>query len=397
MTTNTGTTFPNATGATQSHSFNSEVSRVHQYSRTRNQEGFSLIEMVIVVAVLGIVTAGIASVMKSSMSIAMATYELTDAQESLRTAQEYINRDLMNAGDGLKSMTYIPVNTTFVQNFLSRTPIADSAMPSLATNLGILTTDNNVPSGTTTPAPRPSPAASPGPTPITLLAGTDRQTILEIDSDLASNPPIFPSAINTAGDTVTLPSTTTTAQMNTFTPGEIYFLTSSRGGTFATITAVNASSKTLSFANGTTDFCGLNSPGANNRIKDISASGSIPTTLQRMRIIQYFVDSNKLLRRRVFGERGTPFRDNVIAEHVLAVQFIYSLGLDSNGLPVQPTDLLTTPVQQVNISQVQVTVTVETPHGLDKNLQPLLSSTSSTSLRNMQFRQALQPAPSPTP
>jgi hypothetical protein len=54
-------------------------------------------------------------------------------------------------------------------------------------------------------------------------------------------------------------------------------------------------------------------------------------------------------------------------------------------------------VQQVNISQVQVTVTVETPHGLQKGLQPLLSTTTSTSLRNMQFRQALQPAPTPTP
>lgn len=368
---------------------------MHQYSRTRNQEGFTLIEMVIVVAVLGIVIAGVASLMKSSLSIATATYELTDAQESLRAAQEYINRDLMNAGDGLKSMTYIPVNTTFMQNFLSRTPIADATMPSGATNLGILTTDNNVPPGTTVPGPGPLPSPAPTPSPILLRSFTDRQTILEIDPDLVSNPQIFPSAINAAGDTVTLPPTTTTAQMATFTPGEIYFLTSIRGGTFAAITSVNAGNRQLFFASG--DFCGLNSAGANNRIKDISASGTLPTTLQRMRIIQYFVDSNRLLKRRVFGERGTPYRDNIIAEHVLGVQFVYSLGLDSNGLVVQPTDLLTTPVQQVNISQVQVTVTVETPHGLEKSLQPLLSTTTSTSLRNMQFRQALQPKPTPTP
>jgi prepilin-type N-terminal cleavage/methylation domain-containing protein len=370
---------------------------VHQLSRTPNQAGYTIIELTLVVAILGIVLAGTASLMRSSLSIATATYELTDAQESLRAAQEYINRDLMNAGDGLKSMTYIPVNTTFIQNFLSRTPISDASMPSGATNLGILTTDNNVPAGTTTPAPRPasSPSPMPSPTPITLLAGTDRQTILEIDPDLVSNPPIFPSAINSAGDTVTLPPATTTAQMNTFIAGEIYFMTSMRGGTFGTITSVDVANKKLFFANG--DFCGLNVNGANNRIKDISAGGTIPTTLQRMRIIQYFVDSNKLLRRRVFGERGTPYRDNIIAEHVLAVQFVYSLGLDSNGLPVQPTDLLTTSVQQVNISQVQVTVTVETPHGLQKGLQPLLTGTTSTSLRNMQFRQALQPAPTPTP
>lgn len=370
---------------------------MRQLSRTHNQAGFTLIEMLLVVTILGIVLAGTTSLMKSSLSISTATYELTDAQESLRSAQEYISRDLMNAGDGLKSMTYIPVNTTFIVNFLSLTPIADASMPSQATNLGILTTDNNVPAGTTTPAPRPSPSPSPvaSPTPITLRTGTDRQTILEIDPDLVSNPPIFPSAINTAGDTITLPATTTTAQMNTFTAGEIYFMTSMRGGTFGTLTSVDVANKKLFFANG--DFCGFNNNGANNRFKDISSNGTLPTTLQRMRIIQYFVDSNKLLRRRVFGERGTPYRDSIIAEHVLAVQFVYSLGLDSNGLPVQPTDLITTPVQQVNISQVQVTVTVETPHALQKNIQPLLSTTTSTSLRNMQFRQALQPVPTPTP
>jgi hypothetical protein len=323
------------------------------------------------------------------MTVATTAYEMTDAQESLRAAQEWINRDLMNAGDGLKSMTYIPVNTTFVQNYLTLTPIADATMPTGATNLGILTTDNNVPAGTTVPAaPLPSPA--PSPTPIVLLTGTDRQTIMEIDPDLVSNPQIFPSAIASAGDVITLPSTTTTADMGKFTVGEIYFLTSSRGGTFATLTAVDIANKKLTFGNG--DTCGLNSTGTNNRIKDISASGTLPTTLQRMRIIQYFVDSNKILRRRVYGDRGAAFRDNVIAEHVLGVQFVYQLGLDSGGNPVQPTSVLTTPVQQVNISQVHVTVTVETPHKLLHNgLRQQLSATTSTSLRNMQFRQALQP------
>lgn len=300
----------------------------------------------------------------------------------------------MNAGDGLKSMTYIPVNTTFVQNYLSRTPIVDATMPSLATNLGILTTDNNVPPSTTVAA-QYAPSPAPSPTPITILQGTDRQTILEIDPDLATNPQIFPAAISAAGDIITLPPATTLADMAKFSAGEIYFLTSQRGGTFATITSVDGANKRLNFANG--DSPGLNSAGADNRIKDISASGTLATTLQRMRIIQYFVDSNRLLRRRVFGEKGATFRDSIIAEHVLGVQFMYSLGLDSGGNPVPPTELLTTPEQQVNISQVEVTITVETPHSLELTSKPLLSSTMGTSLRNMQFRKALQPSPTPSP
>jgi hypothetical protein len=231
-------------------------------------------------------------------------------------------------------------------------------------------------------------------TTIPILTNTDRQTILEIDPDLVTNPPIFPTAITSAGDVITLPAAT---DMTKFTVGEIYFLTSQRGGTFAALTLINSAARQLTFGAG--DRCGLNSAGTNNRIKDISSNGTLPTTLQRMKIIHYFVDSNRLLTRRVFGERGVAFRDNVIAEHVLGVQFVYSLGLDSGGNPVQPTDLLTTPEEQVNISQVQVTVTVETPHiSLQTGVRPPpISMTTSTSLRNMQFRQALQPKATPTP
>lgn len=362
---------------------------MHHTFNTHNQEGFSLIEMMIAIVVMLIVTSAVVSLVKTSMSTAGATYELTDAQESLRTAQEYINRDLMNAGDGLKSVTYIPVSTTFITNYLSLTPIADASMPAGVTNLGILTTDDNVPGTTVVPAP--SPASSPAPAIVYVSDNTDRQTILEIDPD-PTNIQIVPTAIDSAASVLTLPVGT---DMTKFTVGEIYFLTTSKGGTFGAITTVDATNKKLTFANG--DYCGLNVTGANGRIKDVATAGM--PALQRMRIIQYYVDSNKLLKRRLFGVKDVGFRDSIIAEHVVSVQFVYSLGPDIDGNPVPPTSQLTTPAQQVAISQVEVTVKVETPHSLEKNLQPLLSSTTGTSLRNMQFRQALQPkaSPSPTP
>jgi type II secretory pathway pseudopilin PulG len=354
--------------------------------KIHNEQGFSIIEMVVATTVMLIVTASVFSLVKSSLSVTTANYELTDAQQSLRTAQEFINRDLMNAGDGLKSMTYIPVKTTFVTNYVSLTPIADSTMPSGVTNLGILTTDNDVPANTVVPTVPATP-----PVVVTVLPNTDRQTILQVDPS-PSNTAMVTTAINSAGSVVTLP---VGADMTKFTVGEIYFLTSSRGGTFGAITSIDSGLKQLTFANG--DFCGLNVTGSSGLIKDISAGGTLPTTLQRMRIIQYYIDSNKLLMRRVFGDVGAAFRDSVIAEHVVSVQFVYSLGLDSGGNPVQPTTLLTTPAQQVAISAVEVNITTETPHAVTKSTQSLLSGTSTTSLRNMQFRQALQPSPSPTP
>ena len=352
--------------------------------RMQNEKGFSIIEMVIAITVMLVVTASIFSLVKSSMTVATSNYELTDAQESLRIAQEYINRDLINAGDGLKSMTYIPVKTTFVSNYLSRTPIADATMPSGVTNLGILTTDNDVPANTVVPTVPSTPV-------VTVRANTDRQTILQLDPD-PNNISIATTAITLNGKLVALPLGT---DMTRFTVGEVYFFTSARGGTFGAITAIDTTLKQLTFDNG--DPCGINVVGGSGLINDISQAGTLPTAIQRMRIIHYFIDSNGLLKRRVFGDRGQAYRDSVIAEHVVSVQFVYSLGLDSGGNPVQPTSLLTTPAQQVAISQVEINVTVETAHKNQKGDRPQLSNTTSTSLRNMQFRQALQPSASPSP
>ena len=114
-------------------------------------------------------------------------------------------------------------------------------------------------------------------------------------------------------------------------------------------------------------------------------------------MIHYYINSNGRLMRRVFGVKGAGFRESAITEHVVNVQFLYSLDLDSSGNPVQPVNRLTTLEQQVQVSQVEVTVTVETPHALQSGQRPQISAATSSSLRNMQFRKALQPSASPTP
>src|SRR5437773_1891113 len=145
MTMNTATIFRNASRAekrlsTRGHSMLSS-------SRPRKQQGFTLIEMMIAITVMIVLTAAVLSLMGNSMKVATSTFEMTDAEEGLRTAQEYISRDLVNAGDGLKTILYIPVPKTFVQNYLTLPPIVDATDPNVI-NLGILTTDNNVTAGT---------------------------------------------------------------------------------------------------------------------------------------------------------------------------------------------------------------------------------------------------------
>lgn len=329
-------------------------------------------EMMVAVGVMVIVSAGVFSLMAGSMKVSTATYEITDAQENLRAAQEYINRDLVNAGDGLRSIETILTTPSFQQNYLTLTPVD-------GTKLAILTSDNNVPAGTVVRGSNPS-------TTVRSDKGlTDRQTILAIDHTFG--PPITPSSINAAGSSLTVP----VAEANRLAVGEIYFLTSANGGTFATITNITGTGATrnIEFFNG--DTFGLNVTGNGGNIKTISSSGTVPCSLMRMRIIHYYVASNGLLMRRVFGVKGAGFRESAVAEHVLNVQFSYSLSLtDANGNVVQPVSRLSNAEQQTAVRQVEVTVTVETAHQVTTG-NPELSMTTSTSVRNMQFRQARQP------
>lgn len=348
-------------------------------SLRRSQDGFSIFELIVAVTVMLIVLGAIFSLVKDSMKVAMVTYEMTDAQQNMRTAQEFINRDLMNAGDGLRSISNIRVPQSFVTSYVTLNPVP-SPSPAGIVNLAIFTTDNNVPAGTAVTGANPA---------ATIRPGTDRQTILSIDPDFLFIS-LTPTAINSTGSTITLPNTTT---LSTVKVGEVYFLTSSVGATFGTITSINAATRQLSFATGSAagDPYGLNLTGTGGHIKNISASGTVATSLQRMRIIQYYVTSTGLLMRRVFGVPGSGARESIIAEHVLDVQFNYSLiTTDASGnVTPSTTTTLTTSAQQVAVRQVEVRITVETPHAIKNGSRQPLTMTTSTSVRNMQFRQAL--------
>lgn len=349
-------------------------------SQRHNQEGFSVIEMIVALTVMLIVVGAVFSLMRDSMKVAMTTYEMTDAQQNLRTAHEYINRDLMNAGDGLESISNIIAPSAFVTSYVTLNPVTNPSTPGII-NLGIFTTDNNLPANT----------AVTGSNPATIIrTATDRQTILEQDREFLFNNlnsiSLAVTAINPAGSVITIPAGD---PMSAFKVGEIYFLTSSAGGTFCTITNINAGNRQLSFV--ASDPYGLNQPGSVGQIWAISGGRTLATSLQRMRMIQYYVSSTGLLMRRVFGVQGAGFRDSMIAEHVLDVQFNYLLITTDAFGNVTPsaTTALTTSAQQLAVRQVEVKVTVETPHAIQNGARQPLTMTTSTSVRNMQFRQAL--------
>lgn len=345
--------------------------------KTPDQAGFTVIEMVIALCVMLIVGGAVISLMRDSMNVASTTYEMTDTQEALRTGHEYINRDLINAGDGLNSINNIRVPRAFVTSYLGLNPIDDPSTPGIA-DLAVLTSDDNLPANTTVTGTNPVTKVRTNP------FRTDRLSVLQID-------PIFTpialpaNAISADGSTIAI----TPGDATRFNVGEIYFITSALGATFGTITDITGT-PTLQFAAG--DACGLNSPGAGGQINVVSAAGTIPTSIMRIKIIHYYVDNKGILMRRVFGVQGAAYTDSLIAEHVTNLQFRYFLSMrDASGNVVQPESQLTTSEQQLAINQVEVTLTAESPHVIQNNTREQVTMTTSTSIRNMQFSGALQP------
>lgn len=347
---------------------------MHLTKHNKGQAGFSVVEMIVAITIMAVIAGAVFSLMRDSLKVASTTYELTDAQESLRTAQEYINRDLMNAGDALTSINNIKAPRTFVSKYLTVAPVDNPSTPGYV-NLALLTSDNDAPASTIVLGTTPAATLRSGPV-------SDRITILQIDPSftpvaLAAN------AINGGGNQISVGSATP------YKVGEVYFLTSSIGGVFGTITNITGTPR-LVFNNG--DTLGLNVSGAGGQIGAISAGGTLPTSLMRVKIIHYYLTSAGMLMRRVFGVRGASYTDSLIAEHVISLQFRYFLSLrDASGNVVQPVTQLIDSTQQVSINQVEVTVAVETPHALQNGLRQPLSMTTSTSVRNMQFKGALQP------
>lgn len=344
------------------------------------EQGFSILEMIVAMAVMAVITGAVFALMRDSVTTSKSSMEMSDGQQSSRTAQEYINRDLMNAGDGLNSITNIRVPENFVTNYLAINPVTNPATPGFI-NLALITSDNDIPGNTIVTGTAPPVAVRS--TPVL----TDRITILQADQTFV------PITLNAAD--IGIPTGTVTvspADIDRFRAGEIYFITSSIGSIFATITdrtGVGSPTPALVFAG---DPFGLNSVGAGGQLDFVSAGGTLPVSLSRMKMIHYYVNANGLLMRRVFGVRNSPFNESMIAEHVVSLQFRYFLNMrDTNGNVVQPLNRLTTSQQQVETRQVETTLTVETAHILQDGQRQQMSMTTSTSVRNMQFRQTQQP------
>ena len=89
----------------------------------RWEAGYTMVELMIALGSMLVISAASFALIGSSVKFANATYNLTEAEQSLRSAHEVINRDLTTAGDGLRGIGTITAPLGFVQSYLTRTPV----------------------------------------------------------------------------------------------------------------------------------------------------------------------------------------------------------------------------------------------------------------------------------
>ena len=364
----------------------------------RRQSGYTMIELLIALGVMMVVSAASLALIGSSVKYANATYNLADAEQSLRTAHEIINRDLTSAGDGLRGIGTITAPVNFVQNYITRTPVTcnDPNFPCV----GLVTSDDAIPAGIGIPQANP---------PADFQSTSDRISMLLRDTTFNNGNTIslLPGKITMVVGTSTSIVVAST-EIGLFQVGEIYALLAQNSAAFGIVSGVNSTTNTVTLNVG--DAYGLNQNSANSSIAQVAnlISGvSQPVAIMRLQIVQYYVTSNGLLMRRVIGVRGAGFRDAVVAEHVSSLKFRYLTNLtDANGNVLQPMSVLSTSTQQTAVREIETTISIETVAavnavtnsnssttlcGANPNGKQNLCSTTHTTVRNLQFRQALSP------
>jgi Tfp pilus assembly protein PilW len=366
--------------------------------KSQNQAGYSMIELMIALSMTLVISAASFALFGSSMKFANATYHLTEAEQSLRNAHEVMNRDLTTAGDGLRGIGTITAPLTFVNTFVTRTPVTCGVDPNYPC-IGIVTSDDNIPSGIAIPQSSPA---------INFQANSDRISMLTRDTNFNSG-----NVVSLLAGKITVSGSNTlinvgSTNIGLFQNNEIYAIVSQNSAAFGVVTGVNTTTFVVTMNNNDGGF-GLNQTSATAPVSLVSSVASGASTqavsIMRLQIIQYFVDANGLLIRRIYGVQGGSFLDSVVAEHITNLQFRYMTSLpDANGFVKQPSRVLATSTEQAALRQVETSIGVETVRavnavtnsnssssicGPSQNGRQSLCSTTATTVRNLQFRKAL--------
>jgi len=335
-----------------------------------------MMELIIVMVITLVILAAVFSLMRSAITTANANFEMTTAAQGLRNAQEYITRDILVGGDGLRGLANVWLPTGFVtKNLTARSASAVDPTNQGYLNIGMIISDYNVPNGT--PISYATPAMN-------VLPVTDRLAILSRDPHFSAiNLNAADIGINSGQ--VNIPA----ARIGDFTSGEIYFISNGVAGVFGTVTNVNPGGNKITLGNG--DAYELNRTGSSGPLASVTNNGTYRTILQRVQIIQYFVDAEHRLVRRVYGVKSSGYIDSVVAEHLESLRFRYIMR------PEEADVIFSQPATQLDIDEaatvrtIELSLQVKTAYPLQDGEYHEVDGTTQVGVRNIQFTEAVVP------
>jgi len=364
----------------------------------RIQRGFSLLELMISMALSGIVMAAAVTVYQNSVRVSTVVSTRAELQSELRGAMNQIGRDLNQAGTGIP-LGGVPIPS-----------VANGGVnPKFACDAGscYLAAGNAFTDGVLY---KVTPANNVG---VNTSETTDAVVISYMDpigaaGDLTSSAtgldwsPYTTTAISDIGDSLTMPAGTTPAlddPQKGLVVGDLLLMQNVKGSALAVVTNFNAGTGVISFA--ASDPLKLNQP-AEPPVAGTLASLRMsplpvplphynPTTVSRIMMITYFVrkdptDSHLMLMRQVNARPPSP-----VAEYIEDLQITYDV-LDDSTNPAKlvanlpDAALGAPPVAKPNqIRKVNLIITARSPRVNAQGLYDRMSSTTSVGPRNLSF------------
>jgi len=347
---------------------------------TRSQLGFTMIELLIAMAVTVIIVAGAVLMFTTSVQSSSRSMKYSEIQTEARAALSQITRDLSQAGTG------VPLNGIPIPSLVS-----GGADPNFACDPNQCYTGVDVPF-TQGLLYKVTPGNAIGPV---ISEPSDAIKVVYVDPTL-DGAPFQAAAIDPTGVSLTMPLTTLPTPTDPavgITPGDVLLLQNAYGSAIGVVTAV--AGFTVNFTPDPLNINQIAAPSGN--IKALANPGTNPLTypptqVSRLIMVTYFIQPfvgpsgpDARIMRQVGAHSPIP-----IAEHIEDLKFTYDIvdpitnALTSNSLNA---DTGVPPVSQPNqIRKVNISVTARSvrPEGAGDFLR--INLTTSIGPRNLSFR-----------
>lgn len=260
---------------------NNQNSHNPKFAARINEQGFSLLELVVAMVIFLIVTAAIYGVLQTAQLSRSVVNEKVQLNKNVRLSLNLLGRDTYNAGYGypLKSTVILPNNriSTLLGIPADADNTRDTVPPIIAGNNITVNTVNGGAGALTDQV-------------TFLFKDTTFNLIGPVGREVSQPLSIF-APTNAAGVSEIAPTSGTNSSCRI---NDIYLVTGSTSSTLALVTGLSGTNK-VQFSNG--DVLGFNQLGGAGFLSGIT----VPASLQRVKMVTYFVTADGVLTRREYA------------------------------------------------------------------------------------------------